>query len=46
MYTPNVVSIEVSWKINSYELKAGYSRFCASDLLITNVDHIVQILHS
>ena len=26
-------------------LKTGYSRFCASDLLITNVDHIVQILH-
>ena len=26
-------------------LKTGYSRFCASDLLITSVDHIVQILH-
>ena len=26
-------------------LKTGYSRFCALDLLMTNVDHIVQILH-
>ena len=26
-------------------LKTGYSRFCASVLLITNVDYIVQILH-
>ena len=26
------------------QLKIGYSRFCVSNLLITNVDHIVQIL--
>ena len=25
--------------------KNGYSRFCTSVLLVTNVDHIAQILH-
>ena len=31
-------------KAQAHKLKIGYSRFCASNQLITNVDHIVQIL--
>ena len=37
-----LLPLEVS--VLNTKLKIGYSRFCASNLLITNVDHIVQIL--
>ena len=32
-------------KKGTCNLKTSYSCVCAMDLLITNVDHIVQILH-
>ena len=38
-------AIEGLPKKGTCNLKTGYSCFCTTDLLITNVDHIVQILH-
>ena len=42
---PTKILINITYPIYYFTLKAGYSRFCASVLLITNVDHTVQIWH-
>ena len=42
---PTKILINITYPTYYFTLKAGYSRFCASVLLITNVGHTVQIWH-
>ena len=42
----NIINIYIFENIElTSVLKTGYNRFCTSDMLTTNVDQIVQILH-